>query len=278
MFRVSDAIVGKNHQVQFLLFFIGGLSIAFHLLDFHYLVLVDGILFIADILDGDPLEVDLAQLTTITLGDTRMELTYDGKLIETMKSYSDNELEATYTFEHGDKNRITGYKVEYNNTAKSNVAKNACLIESAFRFLIPEIATSEAKEYVKTATDQRKDNRNYSVTMTYDGKNVASKTITYSNGSTECTYAYTEYKNPFYGLLSDENNNATSKNAVSQMVVKNPLLPVYANSPDYTYTYTYKTDGKVPTQVIEQLEWTLTVGTTTTSHNEKIQTDYEFVD
>lgn len=221
---------------------------------------------------------DKNQLTTITLGDTRMELTYDGKLIETMKSYSDNELEATYTFEHGDKNRITGYKVEYNNTAKSNVAKNACLIESAFRFLIPEIATSEAKEYVKTATDQRKDNRNYSVTMTYDGKNVASKTITYSNGSTECTYAYTEYKNPFYGLLSDENNNATSKNAVSQMVVKNPLLPVYANSPDYTYTYTYKTDGKVPTQVIEQLEWTLTVGTTTTSHNEKIQTDYEFVD
>ena len=209
------------------------------------------------------------QLKSITNGENRTELTYDGKLIDNMKMYHNDELEWTYTFEHGDKNRITGYTVE-RNTSKGNAAKNFCLVENAFRFLVPEIATNEAIEYVKAATSNQKGKDNYTVTLTYDGKNVASKTIKYEDATTgEVTYTYTEYLNPFYGLLTNEENNATSKNAVASAVEKVPGL-----SGNYTYKYTYKIDDKFPTQIIEEKSFQMTTG----SINTNIVTDFEFVD
>lgn len=213
---------------------------------------------------------DKKQLSSITNGDDRVDLTYDGNFIENIKVYHKGDLEMTYTFEHA-KKLISGYTVEYNGAIlHSDAEKCARLVENVFRFILPEVSTDAATEYMKVATSNLKGGSKYTVSMVYDGKNVSSKTIKYGDGTMEYTYTYTDYRNPYYGLLLDM-DESTSKNAVATCVRTAP------NSPDYNYTYTYKADGKVPTQVTENVTWTLSLGSTTTTHTETIVTDYEFV-
>lgn len=214
---------------------------------------------------------DKKQLTDISNGDTRIELTYDskGKFVENFKVYYDNTLSATYTFQRGDHNLISGYTIEMNDDAYT--ANAVRLIENVFRFIAPEVAHSEAAEYAKAATCNLKGENDYSVTFTYDGKNIIEKAVKYDDVTTTYTYTYNEYLNPFYGLLLDV-DNSISKNAVATCVMSRPSLP------DYNYSYTYKADGKVPTQMTEIFTWTISAGSINSTHTETTVTDYEFVD
>ncbi|MBP5401404.1 MAG: hypothetical protein J6Y35_07240 [Bacteroidales bacterium] len=210
------------------------------------------------------------QLSSIEGMDSRIEVNYDekGKYIDNFKVYSDNELRATYTFEHGDKHLLTGYTIEYEGGLFNR--NSARLVENVFRFLAPEIASEGADEYVQIATSNLKGKEKYTVTLTYDGKNVIEKVVNNGDEKYTYTYTYTEYLNPFYGLLDINVDNFISKNAVSSCVITRPNLP------DYNYTYTYQVDGKVPTQMTENMTWALNLGNTTTTHTETITTDYEF--
>lgn len=202
------------------------------------------------------------QLKSITMGDNRTEITYNGKLVETMKVYSKDELEDTYTFQH-EKNLISGYTVESEGN-KVNKAKIARLTENAFRFIAPEVAKNEAACYLKMADSSLKGKTTRTVTYKYDGKNVVEAKSTYGNSSVTYTYTYTEYLNLFYNSLYDMD---FSKNAPATCMVKDEDLP------DYNYTYTYKVDGKFPTQAIVNLKWSIG----SMSYNQTVQTDYEFV-
>lgn len=202
------------------------------------------------------------QLKTITMGDDRTEITYDGKLVETMKVYSKDELEATYTFQH-EKNLISGYTVEYEGNS-ANKAKIARLTENVFRFIAPEVAQNEAVCYLKMADNNLKGKTTRTVTYKYDGKNIVEATSKDGNSSSTYTYTYTEYLNLFYNFLY---NMDFSKNAPASCEVKDSDLP------DYNYTFTYKVDGKFPTQVTENLKWSIGA----MSYNQTVQTDYEFV-
>ena len=206
------------------------------------------------------------QLKTVTNGHERIELNYDdkGKYIDNFKMYYENELEATYTFEHGDKHLITGYTIEFGSGMEPN--KSARLVQNVFRFLIPEIADNEAAEYAKNANNGFKDGSKTTVTLTYDKKNVVEKVTTDGIFTTNYTYTYTDYLNPFYGLLDIDMSTGLSKNAVATMVIKE------SGSYDNTYSYTYKAEGKVPTQVTTIFSYNdgISPHTTTTI------TDYEF--
>lgn len=202
------------------------------------------------------------QLTAVYSEDARTELTYDGKFIDNMKVYYDGELYMTSTFQH-EKNLVSGYTVEYAGT-DANKAQVARVIENTFRFIAPEVARAQAEAYVSSASSNIKANSKYTVSFTYDGKNVIEQTTVSENYKVVYQYTYTEYNNPFYGLIS---KLEFSKNAPASLVIKQDGMP------DYNYSYTYKVDGKVPTQVVENLSWS--VGAM--SHNESIQTDYEFV-
>ena len=211
------------------------------------------------------------QLSSIEGMDSRIEVNYDekGKYIDNFKVYSDNELRATYTFEHGDKHLLTGYTIEYEGGLFNR--NSARLVENVFRFLAPEIASEGADEYVQIATSNLKGKEKYTVTLTYDGKNVIEKVVNNGDEKYTYTYTYTEYLNPFYGLLyTYELDNSLSKNAPATCVRN------VAGLPDYNYTYTYQVDGKVPTQATENMTWSFTAGSTTTTHTETITTDYEY--
>ena len=210
------------------------------------------------------------QLKSIEGMDSRIEMNYDdkGKYIDNFKMYTDNELRATYTFEHGDKHLITGYTVEYEGGLFDK--NSSRLVENVFRFLVPEIATDGAAELVKIATSDLKGNNKYTVSLTYDGKNVVEKVFNVGDEKYKYTYTYTEYLNPFYGLFDIDVDNFVSKNAIASYIITRP------NMPDYNYSYTYQVDGKVPTQETETMTWSLSVGSTTTTHTETVVTDYEY--
>ena len=211
---------------------------------------------------------DKNQLVAITSGDSRSEFNYDskGKYIDNVKCYDDNDLIVTYTFTHNDKNLISGYEMEYNGGLFD---KNCVrLVENVFRFLAPEIAQNEAQEFVKNANSNLKGDHKYKVEFTYDGKNIIGAT---TNDGETYTYTYTEYKNPFYGLLSEWGIEGFSKNAVASYVRKVDGMP------DYNYTYTYQVDGKVPTQATENFSWTISMGGINSSHTETTVTDYEYL-
>ena len=218
--------------------------------------------------DGDfvTFSYDKNRLTTINSDFGRTELEYDGKFIDEMKYYSGNDLYMTIEFDH-EKNLISGYTVEYEGT-DADKAKIARLIENSFRFIAPEVAQDEAAEYLKATAGDTKGSVKRTVTYTYDGKNVIEKTDRYGNNTVVYTYTYTDYKNPFYGLLSEME---ISKNAPATCV------RTMTDMPKYEYDYTYKADGKVPTQVTENLTWSLTVGSMTTTHTETRVTDYEYM-
>ena len=211
------------------------------------------------------------QLKSITIDNSRIDLSYDekGKWIDNFKVYYKDDLEATYTFEHGDKNLISGYTIEYEDGLFD---KNSTrLIENVFRFLVPEIAIDEAVEYTEVAASPLKGKDKHTVTLTYDGKNVIERVYKRGELTYTYTYTYTEYRNPFYGLLyTYELDNSLSKNAPATCVRN------VAGLPDYNYTYTYQVDGKVPTQATENMTWSFTAGSTTTTHTETITTDYEY--
>ena len=224
-----------------------------------------------DYKDGDVAKFvyEKKQLKSIESGDSRIEMSYDskGKYIENFKLYYKNELQATYTFEHGDKNLISGYTVEYEGGL---IDKNSSrLVENVFRFLVPEISADGAAEYIMVASNNLKGNK-YTVSLTYDGKNVIGKVAKNGDATINYTYTYTDYLNPFYGLLDTEVDNGLSKNAVSSCV------RTASGMPDYNYAYTYKADGKVPTQVTENMTWVLSMGSTTTSHTETTIIDIEY--
>ena len=211
------------------------------------------------------------QLKSIVGGDSRIEMNYDskGKYIDNFKLYYKNELQATYTFEHGDKHLISGYTIEYEGGILGKSSTR--LIENVFRFLTPEIATDAAAEYVMAANSDLKGNDKYTVSMSYDGKNVIEKVVKSGDATMTYSYTYTEYLNPFYGLLDMDMDNCFSKNAVASYVRK------MSNMPDYNYTYTYQVDGKVPTQMTENMRWEITMGGLTNSHVETVVTDYEYL-
>ena len=208
------------------------------------------------------------QLTTINSDFGRTELNYDskGKFIDNMKYYYDNELYMTTTFQH-EKNLISSYTIEYEGI-NADKAKIARLVENSFRFIAPEVAREEAISYLKMAENGLKGTVARTVTFTYDGKNVIEKIDKYGNNTVKYTYTYTDYKNPFYGLLSDME---ISKNAPATCVRTEEGMP------EYNYTYTYKADGKVPTQVTETLNWVLNIGNLTSEHVETTVTDLEYV-
>lgn len=220
--------------------------------------------------DGDfvTFTYNKSQMTTINSDFGRTELTYDskGKFIDNMKVYNGNDLYMTTTFQH-EKNLISGYTVEYEGI-DADKAKIAHLIENAFRFIAPEVAEAEVASYVKTAEGDLKGKVTRTVTFTYDGKNVIEMTDKYGNNTVKYTYTYTDYKNPFYGLLAEME---ISKNAPSTCVRTEEGMP------EYNYSYTYKADGKVPTQATQNLTWSLSVGSMTTSHTETTVTDYEYM-
>ena len=209
------------------------------------------------------------QLTSIDIDKNRIELNYDskGKLLDNAKMYYDGILYVTYTFEH-EKNLISSYTVVYNDIVDK--AKSARLVNNLFRFIAPEVAQDEVANYVTATENNLKSDDKYTVELTYDGKNVIEQKIMNNNRQTLYTYTYTDYKNPFYGLLMDMDVDAVSKNAPATCVRKMDEMP------DYNYTYTYKADGKVPTQSIENFSWKLTVGNITTTHEETKVTDYEY--
>ena len=211
------------------------------------------------------------QLKSIVAGDSRIEMNYDskGKYIDNFKLYYKNDLQATYTFEHGDKHLISGYTIEY---ADDIIDKSSIrLIENVFRFITPEIATDAAAEYAMAANSDLKGNNKYTVTLSYDGKNVIDKVVKSGDVTMTYTYTYTEYLNPFYGLFEMDMDSYFSKNAVSTYVRK------MSNMPDYNYDYTYQVDGKVPTQMIEHMKWEITMGGLTNKHEETIVTDFEYL-
>lgn len=209
------------------------------------------------------------QLTAINDGDRRMELNYDskGKLIDNIKVYYDNVLVMTYTFQH-DKNLISSYTMEY---AGGDIDKAKCarLVENVFRFIAPEAAKNEAANYVKAAESNLKGNT-YTVEFTYDGKNVSEQLVKKAGKEIHYTYTYTNYKNPFYGLLMGMDIDLLSKNAPATCV------RTVTDMPEYQYSYTYKADGKVPTQVTETLKWILSIGNISSEHVETTVTDYEY--
>lgn len=217
--------------------------------------------------DGDvtTFTYDKDQLTAITGDFGRTELTYDGKFIESMKVYYNNELYMTTTFQH-EKKLISGYTVKYEGIY-ADKAKVARLIENAFRFIAPEVAQNEVANYVKATENNLKSDNTYTVTFKYDGKNVVEQTAKYGNSTIVYTYTYTDYKNPFYGLLLDME---LSKNAPATCV------RTEAGMADHNYDYTYKADGKVPTQVTETLTWTVTMGNMSSTHTETTLTEYEY--
>ena len=217
--------------------------------------------------DGDitTFTYEKKQLTAINSDFGRTELAYDGKFIDEMKLYYDNKLYMTTKFQH-EKNLISGYTVEYEGLDVDK-AKVARLIENTFRFIAPEIAHNEAANYLKAAESNLKGNVMRTVTYKYDGKNVIEQTDKYGNNTVVYTYTYSEYKNPFYGLLSEMQ---LSKNAPATCVRTEEGMP------EYNYTYTYKADGKVPTQVTETLKWILSIGNISSEHVETTVTDYEF--
>ena len=207
------------------------------------------------------------QLTSFADDENRIEINYDskGKLIDNAQMYYGNVQTMNFTFQH-EKNLLTSYTVEYLPSIADN-AKSARLIENLFRFITPEVAETEAALCTKRATNNSKDNVVYKTEFTYDGKNIVKAT---TNTGETYTYTYTDYKNPFYGLMVEMGIESWSKNAVSTCV------KTEANRPDYNYTYTYKADGKIPTQVTENLTWSLTVGSITSTHTETTVTDYEY--
>ena len=223
--------------------------------------------------DGDivTFTYEKKQLTTINNGDTRIEINYDskGKFIDNAKMYYKDVMYTTYTFQH-DKNLISSYTVEYNGPGLADNARSARIIENMFRFVAPEVAQNEVANFVKTAENNTKADNSYTVYFVYDGKNVSEQTVKSGNSQVVYTYTYTDYKNLFYGLLTDMGIDMLSKNAPST------ILRTEAGKPDYNYTYTYQADGKIPTQVTENMTWTLSLGNTTTTHTETKVTDYEY--
>lgn len=215
---------------------------------------------------------DKKQLTTITNGNSRLELNYDdkGKYLDNIKFYWKDVLGGTYTFTHNDKHLISGYTLEYANDDEMK-AECALLVENVFRFIAPEVAHTEACEFAKIATSSHKGDNKYTVEYTYDGKNIIEQVATDGNEKATYTYTYTEYNNPFYGMLSEDMGiESLSKNAVSTCVRK------VENLPDYNYSYVYKADGKVPTQVTETFTWTISMGNLSTTHTETTIYDYEY--
>lgn len=207
-----------------------------------------------------------SQLTTITNGDCRTELTYDSKnkFIDNIKVYFDDKLYSTTTFQH-EKKLITSYKVEFTGE-EADKAKCARLIENIFRFIAPEIAQNEVANYVKAIERKSKGDESYTVNLVYDDKNITEQTVKFDNTQNVFTYTYTEYLNPFYGLLTEME---FSKNV--------PATCVLATNerPDFNYSYTYVVDDKYPTAVTETLHWELAGGSM--GYNETTLTEYEYV-
>jgi hypothetical protein len=168
--------------------------------------------------------------------------------------YEDNWLYMTFTFSH-DKGKISKVLLTFPNddvfSASRKSGELSLHANRLLQFVLPQPIHGKAVESGFSAK-KRKDNDSYSETykLTWDGDNVAKYIIEYADGTeieiTEIDCEYDKYLNPYHRNLSESvyymQPELYSKNNLTKATYYD------VGSKPSIETYSYKYDGKYPTE------------------------------
>ncbi len=174
------------------------------------------------------------RLDHIILSDNQVVYKYDGNKLKSIEVYDGGTLETCYNITH-DGSKISKIEVIYN-SSKSTKAINP--LEYVFSDDVAESMNFLAEKAPKT-----RGVANGTYTLKWDGKNVVE--MHYEEGSyiANGTYAYDNYKNPYYGFYEDMDVNYFSENNITNVTMS--ASQGTANE-SYSRNITYTYDGKYP--------------------------------
>lgn len=203
--------------------------------------------------DGSILyEYDGKKLTkaSYSTGDAYYAISYEGKKISKIAAFNDGRQEMSMELGYDGK-QIKEIKVSYE---EGDVAKRSI----SYRAMCTVLPREAVDLICKQLTSGAKGAQTFTVTLTWDGKNLASVVIPYMGVDVNMNYTYDDKSNPYHdfvGLALSYDGFAT------YCSVNNPTecsIPIMQEKLTYTYEYTGKYPSKVTAsdntvQVIEYL-------------------------
>lgn len=185
---------------------------------------------------------DGKQLTSLQVGKSRTDFTYDGSKISKFESYYDGELESTATVTYDGKKVV---QIDVVNVDKKAV-KNDNSLFLPLQVVMP-VYTEKTAEMVNTIAT--KGSNTNTMKFEWDGKNISKVTMTSDNDIYTITYTYDEKKNPYKGFLYElEDNGPAAWGSNNNVTSETYNYTEDGHTDSYTYNYTYEYDGKWPTQ------------------------------